>query len=89
VLSWTPTSDRSRSTQYIVPSWSADGTFISSGSIDPRIHVWDVRYSKAHEPAQTLDMHKKRVLCAEFHPKKNKLITLSSDKNIGFHVFTV
>lgn len=72
--------------QYIIPSWSADGTLVASGSVDPRLSVWDVRYAKAHLPIQQWSVHKKRVLRAEFHPSvRNCLFTLASDRKLGCH----
>lgn len=43
--------------QFITPSWSADGLFIASGSVDPVVHIWDVRYQKVEQPTQTFNMH--------------------------------
>jgi len=74
--------------QFIVPSWSSDGTFVASGSVDPILHVWDVRYVKADQPAKSWSLHKKRILRAEFHPRqRNCILTLSSDRTLGCNIF--
>ncbi|CAK9190610.1 unnamed protein product [Sphagnum troendelagicum] len=69
---------------YISQSWSPDGLYCASGSTDPKIHVFDIRYNSS-EPAQTLDAHQKRVFKAAWHPNLPLLLSISSDLFIGLH----
>lgn len=69
---------------YISQSWSPDGLYCASGSTDPKIHVFDIRYN-SREPAQTLDAHQKRVFKAAWHPNLPLLLSISSDLFIGMH----
>eukprot|EP00250_Pteridium_aquilinum_P017084 c23444_g1_i1 orf=803-2461(+) len=63
-------------------SWSPDGFYIASGSADPRIHVFDIRYN-SKEPSQSIKAHQKRVFKAVWHHTLPLLISISSDLNIG------
>ncbi|KAH0889206.1 hypothetical protein HID58_051635 [Brassica napus] len=65
-------------------SWSPDGLHITSGSADPVIHVFDIRYN-ARKPTQSIKAHQKRVFKAEWHYSQPLLISISSDLNIGLH----
>eukprot|EP01018_Ginkgo_biloba_P035508 Gb_15117 [translate_table: standard] len=67
-------------------TWSPDGLYISSGSTDPRIHVFDIRYN-SREPSQSIKAHQKRVFKAAWHPSLPLLISISSDLHIGLHAF--
>ncbi|MCO5600381.1 hypothetical protein L7F22_054493 [Adiantum nelumboides] len=64
------------------PSWSHNGLYIASGSADPRIHLFDIRY-KAKEPSQSIKAHQKRVFKAVWHHTLPLLISISSDLNVG------
>lgn len=66
----------------IHPSWSHDGFYIASGSADPKIHVFDIRY-KSKEPSQSIKAHQKRVFKAAWHHTDSLLVSISSDLNIG------
>lgn len=63
-------------------SWSPDGYYIASGSSDPKIHLFDIRY-KSKEPSQTVKAHQKRVFKAVWHASLPLLVSISSDLNIG------
>ncbi|KAH9299067.1 hypothetical protein KI387_030749 [Taxus chinensis] len=65
-------------------SWSPDGVYISTGSSDPRIHVFDIRYN-SREPFQSIKAHQKRVFKAAWHSSLPLLISISSDLHIGVH----
>lgn len=64
--------------------WSPNGLYITSGSDDPLIHIFDIRYN-GHEPSQSIKAHQKRVFRAMWHHSRPLLISISSDSNIGFH----
>lgn len=68
-------------------SWSPDGCYIASGSADPKIHVFDIRYN-SKEPSQSVMAHQKRVFKAVWHNTLPLLISISSDLNIGLVKFT-
>ncbi|GER54201.1 transducin/WD40 repeat-like superfamily protein [Striga asiatica] len=65
-------------------AWSPDGLYISSGSVDPVIHIFDIRYN-AQVPSQSIKSHQKRVFKAAWHYALPLLISISSDLNIGLH----
>ncbi|XP_010454282.1 PREDICTED: uncharacterized protein LOC104736061 [Camelina sativa] len=65
-------------------SWSPDGLHISSGSADPVIHIFDIRYN-APSPSLSMKAHKKRVFKAEWHSSHPLLVSISSDLSIGIH----
>ncbi|CAN8253430.1 unnamed protein product [Cochlearia groenlandica] len=60
---WKQDSSESQSA-LINQSWSPDGLHITSGSADPVIHVFDIRYN-ARKPTQSIKAHQKRVFKAE------------------------
>ncbi|XP_057516794.1 uncharacterized protein LOC130797992 [Amaranthus tricolor] len=80
---WKQESSDSQSA-LINQAWSPDGLYLTSGSADPMIHVFDIRYN-AHKPSQSIRAHHKRVFKAEWHPSLPLLISISSDLNIGLH----
>lgn len=80
---WKQDSSESQSA-LINQSWSPDGLHITSGSADPVIHVFDIRYN-ARKPTQSIKAHQKRVFKAEWHYSQPLLISISSDLNIGLH----
>ncbi|CAH2070403.1 unnamed protein product [Thlaspi arvense] len=80
---WKQDSSESQSA-LINQSWSPDGLYITSGSVDPVIHVFDIRYN-ARKPTQSIKAHQKRVFKAEWHYSQPLLISISSDLNIGLH----
>ncbi|ESQ43491.1 hypothetical protein EUTSA_v10013209mg [Eutrema salsugineum] len=80
---WKQDSSESQSA-LINQSWSPDGLYITSGSADPVIHVFDIRYN-ARKPTQSIKAHQKRVFKAEWHYSQPLLISISSDLNIGLH----
>ncbi|EOY22645.1 Nucleotide binding protein, putative isoform 1 [Theobroma cacao] len=65
-------------------AWSPDGLYLSSGSADPVIHIFDIRYN-AHKPSQSIRAHQKRVFKAVWHYSIPLLISISSDLHIGLH----
>ncbi|KAL7139723.1 hypothetical protein ABFS83_09G072700 [Erythranthe nasuta] len=65
-------------------AWSPDGLYMTSGSADPVIHIFDIRYN-AHKPSQSIRAHQKRVFKAAWHHALPLLISISSDLNIGLH----
>uniref|UniRef100_A0A7N0T009 Uncharacterized protein n=1 Tax=Kalanchoe fedtschenkoi TaxID=63787 RepID=A0A7N0T009_KALFE len=80
---WTQASSESQSS-LVNQSWSPDGLYITSGSADPVIHTFDIRYS-SDTPSQSITAHQKRVFKAEWHPTLPLLLSISSDLNIGLH----
>ncbi|KAL1203407.1 WD repeat-containing protein VIP3 [Cardamine amara subsp. amara] len=80
---WKQDSSESQSA-LINQSWSPDGLYITSGSVDPVIHVFDIRYN-ACKPTQSIKAHQKRVFQAEWHYSQPLIISISSDLNIGLH----
>ena len=61
-------------------SWSADGTFVSAGSSDTRVHIWDVL---SGQELYDLPGHKGCVNAVTFHPTEPTVIASgSSDKQI-------
>lgn len=88
-LGWTPQTAVSMS-QFIHPAWSPCGTLVSSGSTDPTIHMFDVRYARVGKPSFSVAAHELRVLKAVFHPEySGVLASISSDKKIGLHSLTL
>lgn len=65
-------------------AWSPDGLYITSGSADPVIHIFDIRYN-AKKPSQSIKAHQKRVFKALWHSTYPLLISISSDLNVGLH----
>ncbi|ELR17922.1 WD domain, Gbeta repeat, domain containing protein [Acanthamoeba castellanii str. Neff] len=55
-LGWTPQTSVSMS-QFIHPAWSPCGTLVSSGSTDPTIHMFDVRYARVGKPSFSVAAH--------------------------------
>ncbi|XP_019196130.1 PREDICTED: uncharacterized protein LOC109190145 isoform X2 [Ipomoea nil] len=82
-LGWKQESSESQSA-LIHQAWSPNGLYISSGSVDPVIHIFDIRYN-SHKPSQSIKAHQKRVFKAVWHPTLPLLISISSDLNIGLH----
>lgn len=80
---WKQESSESQSA-LINQAWSPDGLYITSGSADPVIHIFDIRYN-AHRPSQSVKAHQKRVFKAEWHHSLPLLISISSDLNVGLH----
>jgi WD40 repeat protein len=80
---WKQETSESQSA-FINQAWSPDGTYITSGSTDPMIHVFDIRYN-AHKPSQSIRAHHKRVLKAVWHHALPLIISISSDLNVGLH----
>ncbi|KAI3905648.1 hypothetical protein MKX01_036557 [Papaver californicum] len=80
---WKQESSESQSA-LINQAWSPDGLYISSGSADPMIHVFDIRF-KGNKPSQSIKAHQKRVFKAVWHNSHPLLISISSDLNIGLH----
>ncbi|KAL2462812.1 transducin family protein/WD-40 repeat family protein [Forsythia ovata] len=66
---WKQESSDSQSA-LINQAWSPDGLYITSGSADPAIHVFDIRYN-AHKPSQSIKAHQKRVFKALFMARDN------------------
>nr|GMC75127.1 U5 small nuclear ribonucleoprotein [Ipomoea batatas] len=83
LLGWKQESSESQSA-LIHQAWSPNGLYISSGSVDPVIHIFDIRYN-SHKPSQSIKAHQKRVFKAVWHPTLPLLISISSDLNIGLH----
>ncbi|GLU20813.1 hypothetical protein SLE2022_369950 [Rubroshorea leprosula] len=65
-------------------AWSPDGLYLTSGSADPVIHIFDIRYN-AQKPSQSITAHQKRVFKAEWHSSLPLLISISSDLTVGLH----
>ncbi|MCO5558056.1 hypothetical protein L7F22_011631 [Adiantum nelumboides] len=81
VFGWKQESSDSQSA-LINQSWSPDGFYIASGSTDPKIHIFDIRYN-SKEPSQSVRAHQKRVFKAAWHHTLPLLVSISSDLNIG------
>ncbi|XP_057422502.1 uncharacterized protein LOC130716516 [Lotus japonicus] len=80
---WKQESSDSQSA-LINQTWSPDGLYIASGSVDPVIHIFDIRYN-SHKPSQSIRAHQKRVFKAMWLQSIPLLISISSDLNIGLH----
>ncbi|XP_073002776.1 uncharacterized protein [Typha latifolia] len=80
---WNQESSESQSA-LINQSWSPDGLYVSSGSVDPKIHIFDIRYN-SRTPSQSVQAHQKRVFKAIWHQSVPFLTSISSDLNIGLH----
>ncbi|XP_050225650.1 uncharacterized protein LOC126675110 [Mercurialis annua] len=65
-------------------AWSPDGLYVTSGSVDPVIHIFDIRYN-SDKPSQSVRAHSKRVFKAVWHSSFPLLISVSSDLHIGLH----
>ncbi|XP_051147791.1 uncharacterized protein LOC127262962 isoform X2 [Andrographis paniculata] len=85
-LGWKQESSESQSA-LINQSWSPNGLYITSGSADPVIHIFDIRYN-ARKPSQTIRAHQRRVFKAAWHCTLPLLVSISSDLNIGLHKIT-
>ncbi|CAN4088676.1 unnamed protein product [Withania somnifera] len=68
----------------IKQAWSPDGLYITSGSVDPVIHIFDIRYNSCI-PCLSIRAHHRRVFKAVWHHALPVLISISSDLNIGLH----
>lgn len=80
---WKQESSESQSA-LISQAWSPDGLHLTSGSADPVIHVFDIRYN-SHMPSRSIKAHQKRVFKAVWPHSLPLLISISSDLNIGLH----
>ena len=83
---WKQESSASQSS-LINQAWSPDGLYLTSGSADPMIHIFDIRFN-ANQPSQSIKAHQKRVFKAAWHQSLPLLISISSDLNIGLHNIT-
>ncbi|GJM97265.1 hypothetical protein PR202_ga14178 [Eleusine coracana subsp. coracana] len=83
---WKQESSESQSA-LINQSWSPDGWYLSSGSADPVIHIFDIRYH-GQNPCQSVQAHQKRVFKAVWHQTFPILTSISSDLNIGIHRYS-
>ncbi|KAL4566723.1 hypothetical protein LXL04_030846 [Taraxacum kok-saghyz] len=83
---WKQESSDSQSA-LINQTWSPDGWYLTSGSADPMIHIFDIRFN-ANKPSQSIRAHQKRVFKASWHHSLPLLISISSDLNIGLHKLT-
>ncbi|XP_078447433.1 transducin family protein / WD-40 repeat family protein isoform X2 [Wolffia australiana] len=83
-LGWKQESSESQSA-LVSQDWSPDGLYLSSGSADPRFHIFDIR-AGSHGPAQSVQAHQKRVFRASWHPVRPLLVSISSDLNLGLHL---
>ncbi|XP_047340593.1 uncharacterized protein LOC124944380 isoform X2 [Impatiens glandulifera] len=83
---WKQESSESQSA-LISQTWSPDGLYITSGSADPMIHIFDIRYH-GNNPSQSVRAHTKRVFKAVWHQNYPLLISISSDLNVGLHHIT-
>eukprot|EP00250_Pteridium_aquilinum_P009339 c18606_g2_i1 orf=101-1735(+) len=81
VFGWTQDSSDSQSA-HINQTWSPDGYYIASGSTDPKVHIFDIRYN-SKEPSQSIRAHQKRVFKAAWHHTLPLLISISSDLSVG------
>ncbi|XP_076882655.1 uncharacterized protein LOC143531192 isoform X2 [Bidens hawaiensis] len=80
---WKQESSESQSA-LINQAWSPDGYHLTSGSADPMIHIFDIRFN-SNKPSQSIKAHQKRVFKAAWHHSLPLLISISSDLNIGIH----
>lgn len=80
---WEQKSSESQSA-LINQAWSPDGLVLTSGSADPVIHLFDIRYN-LHKPSQSIRAHQKRVFKAVWLQSLPLLISISSDLNVGLH----
>ncbi|KAK9080581.1 hypothetical protein SSX86_000339 [Deinandra increscens subsp. villosa] len=80
---WKQESSESQSA-LINQAWSPDGYHLTSGSADPTIHIFDIRFN-SKKPSQSIKAHQKRVFKAAWHHSLPLLISISSDLNIGLH----
>lgn len=83
VFGWNQETSDSQSA-LINQMWSPDGHYIVSGSADPKIHLFDIRYN-SNMPSQSIKAHQKRVFKASWHHSLPLLISISSDLSIGLH----
>ncbi|XP_062213045.1 uncharacterized protein LOC133913794 [Phragmites australis] len=82
---WKQESSESQSA-LINQSWSPDGWYLSSGSADPVIHIFDIRHH-GQNPCQSVQAHQKRVFKAVWHQTFPVLTSISSDLNVGIHKY--
>ncbi|XP_076919295.1 uncharacterized protein LOC143580037 isoform X1 [Bidens hawaiensis] len=80
---WKQESSESQSA-LINQAWSPDGYHLTSGSADPMIHIFDIRFN-SNKPSQSIKAHQKRVFKAAWHHSLPLLISISSDLNVGIH----
>ncbi|XP_062213964.1 uncharacterized protein LOC133914991 [Phragmites australis] len=83
---WKQESSESQSA-LINQSWSPDGWYLSSGSADPVIHIFDIRHH-GQNPCQSVQAHQKRVFKAVWHQTFPVLTSISSDLNVGIHKYS-
>uniref|UniRef100_A0ACD5XA68 Uncharacterized protein n=1 Tax=Avena sativa TaxID=4498 RepID=A0ACD5XA68_AVESA len=84
-IGWKQSSSESQSA-LINQSWSPDGWYLSSGSADPVIHIFDIRY-QGQTPCQSVQAHQKRVFKAVWHQTFPVLTSISSDLNVAIHKY--
>ena len=83
-IGWKQTSSESQSA-LINQSWSPDGWYLSSGSADPVIHIFDIRY-QGQTPCQSVQAHQKRVFKAVWHqtfPVLTSISSRSEERRVG------
>lgn len=80
---WKQESSDSQSA-LINQAWSPDGLYLTSGSADPVIHIFDIRYN-GRKPSQSVKAHQKRVFKAVWHHSLPLVVSISSDLHIGLH----
>ncbi|XP_047071282.1 U5 small nuclear ribonucleoprotein 40 kDa protein [Lolium rigidum] len=84
-IGWKQSNSESQSA-LINQSWSPDGWYLSSGSADPVIHIFDIRYH-GQTPCQSVQAHHKRVFKAVWHQTFPVLTSISSDLNVAIHKY--
>jgi len=60
-------------------SWNPNGNYVSSGSSDHQVYVWDVNTTNI---IYKLSGHKSTVNEVNFHPKESVIVSCSSDKTV-------
>ncbi|KQK12079.1 hypothetical protein BRADI_1g01487v3 [Brachypodium distachyon] len=85
-LGWKQESSESQSA-LINQAWSPNGWYLSSGSADPVIHIFDIRY-QGENPCQSVQAHQKRVFKAVWHQTFPVLTSISSDLNVAIHKYS-
>ncbi|OQR83818.1 hypothetical protein ACHHYP_14249 [Achlya hypogyna] len=82
------TGDSRPMSQLITPRWSTAGMHVSCGSTGGEVHLWDIRACKRDNvPHQSMRIHQKPVLHANWHAKQNVLMSISNDRHIGVITF--
>ena len=60
-------------------AWGADDSYVSAGSSDGMVYLWDTRTAQIFD---RLGGHNGSVTCVDFHPKRRIALSASTDRTL-------